>query len=268
MATVTWTGGAGDNNWNTGGNWSGGSAPSATDDVIFNTGASSVTTGPSSALAYATVTVTPGYSGSWGTAANTLLFGNITGSVTIAGSGSSYKFGTGTCPVVNIEVESRTFVAITAGTITTLTTSGSQGIELTAAATTCRNVNAVLTAQSGTAFTTLSNGGVVRCYRNVTTLDNYGGAQVTMYNATTMGTVNNHAGASYNHQSTGTITTANNFPKAMISARGATGTFTLTTLNDWAGSMADLVVAGVTITPGTRNYIGRSLSGPTSFVVS
>ena len=36
MATDTWTGAAGDNNWNTAGNWSDG-VPTSDSDVVINT---------------------------------------------------------------------------------------------------------------------------------------------------------------------------------------------------------------------------------------
>jgi hypothetical protein len=263
MATVTWTGGSGDGNWNTGGNWAGGAAPSGADDVVFNTGASSVTTGPSSALAYATVTVTSGYSGSWGTSAVTPLFGNITGSIRIAGRGAFYKFSTGTCPTVDIEVPSSTQVFIPVGTITTLNTSNSSNVEVAAAVTTWNNVSANCTALSnGTAITTLTTASPIMLYRSYTTANVEQGGAVTSYNAITGGTLNVRGRGAYNHQSTGTITTANLLPRGMLTARGARGAFTITTLNEWANSMADIVVPGVTVTVGTRNFIGRSSDSP------
>lgn len=38
MAIKTWTGAGADNNWTTGGNWSGGTAPTtgAVDDIVFD----------------------------------------------------------------------------------------------------------------------------------------------------------------------------------------------------------------------------------------
>src|SRR5207244_5882213 len=79
-ATRTWTGGGGDNNWGTAGNW-GGTAPVAGDDLVFPSGASQLSNNNNIAAATSFNSITISDSG-YTLAGNsiTLAEGNLTDS--------------------------------------------------------------------------------------------------------------------------------------------------------------------------------------------
>ncbi|HAO47532.1 MAG TPA: T9SS type A sorting domain-containing protein [Ferruginibacter sp.] len=96
-ATKTWAGGTGTGkNWNTGGNWSGGTAPVAGDDIVFNTaGAITFSTMPAASIAYNSLTIDLGSQVSLigGTAITLTLGGNPDVDFLISGGGSSLTLG-------------------------------------------------------------------------------------------------------------------------------------------------------------------------------
>lgn len=96
--TKTWAGGLGTGkNWNTGGNWSGGTAPAAGDDIVFNTpGTITFSTMPAANISYNSLTIDLGsvvtFAG--GSAITLTLGGNPDVDFVITGGGSSFTLGT------------------------------------------------------------------------------------------------------------------------------------------------------------------------------
>ncbi len=97
-ATKTWAGGTGaGKNWNTGANWSGGTAPVAGDDIIFNTaGAITFSTMPAANIAFNSISIDMGSVVTFaGTTAITItLGGNPDVDFLISGGGSSLTLST------------------------------------------------------------------------------------------------------------------------------------------------------------------------------
>lgn len=94
MAVRTWTGAAGDGDWNNNANWDS-AKPAAGDDAIFSSGSSSVTTGlDQSAVDAASIFIGRGYTGNIGSSGNPVNIG-IQTKLEIDGGGNEIHFGTG-----------------------------------------------------------------------------------------------------------------------------------------------------------------------------
>lgn len=254
MATKYWTGGAGDGNWATAGNWDTSGAPSGTDTIIFDRDVGPPTSGlAQGALTPAVFTITPAFKSS----ITGLVLGNTT-TATIAGTGSSYQIQFGA--VTTLAIETPTGVSVTipsGGTITTLNVSGAT-VDCQTVVTTLNNgqTGIVDLSASGTAVTTIDNAGRVTCRRNVTTLRCQGtDSQTVTLGSVTVTTGEMNGWCNWNHRSSGTITTLNARPKGTFSVAGAPGNPTITTLNEWGGSKLILVTPGVAASVGTRNQV-------------
>ncbi|HMU11073.1 MAG TPA: T9SS type A sorting domain-containing protein [Ferruginibacter sp.] len=96
-ATKTWAGGTGPGkNWTTGGNWSGGTAPVAGDDIIFNTaGTITFSTMPAASISYNSLTIDLGsvVTVVGGSAITLTIGGNPDVDFVISGGGSSFTLG-------------------------------------------------------------------------------------------------------------------------------------------------------------------------------
>jgi hypothetical protein len=266
MATVTWTGGANDGNWATGGNWSGAAAPSSTDDVFLLTTSQDITLGLNqSAITLASLTISRGFGGSIGSASAPLQI-NVSGTLTYAGSGSYAKIN-GTIATANIDRTGSGTFYLSGGTWTTTTVSaGRVLVDGAAVLTTFRDISGEIgeIPWNATAITLLENeAGVVVCKRTVTTLTNAAKATTTIEqdgtNAPASTTVNNRGLLRWN--SSGTVTTGNNYPAATWDNSQTEYSYTVTTLNDWAGGSFQDTYAGGAVTVGTRNRIGKAM-GP------
>lgn len=168
MATVTWTGGAADGNWQTGGNWSGGAAPSAADDVIINSTAYDITTGPASAIALASLFIGPRYTGK---ITATIALGTVTVFTYLSG-GLSGKFNL-TAPTAIIDIPRGRWCYLEGGTWGgTHVLSGQGNIQAASAATVTNVVNGLADwtiYSSATKITSFYNAGghVVTDGRNI-----------------------------------------------------------------------------------------------------
>lgn len=272
MAVIVWSGGAGDGNWNTGTNWVGGTKPANNDTAIVGSTNQAIIGGNVTETGL-TVVFTKGFGGTVGADAP-LIFVSGTGTqaaLTYGGSGSYANFGNGgTVTACTLNVSGGQTVVLSSGTWTTVTSSGGNvQIAASTVVTTLQNVGAVVTALAGTAFTTATNAGTLYTTRSCTTLNCKRGTAIQYNNGvttyTSCTTVNIENGATYNKQSGGTDTTVNNFPGGTFTIAGNAGnsaaTVTITTYNQWSGSKSVESMGGVTVTVGTRNYVGEQ-SGP------
>lgn len=267
MSDIVWNGGSGDGNWNTGGNWVGGSRPANSDTAIIGSTNQAII-GATVAETGLTVKVTPGFGGTIGADAP-LIFTNGPALIQYAGTGRYANFGCGgTVTSAKFEHSGGQEVVLSSGTWTLVSnSSGTLTIAAATIVTTFNNVAGSVTAgYNGTAFTTCSNGGMMTASRNATTLNCLRGSYihldngVTTYTANT--TVNIQNGATYNKRSGGTDTTVNVFPGSTFTivgtSGGAAGSVTLTTANIWTGSTFTENVPGITLTVTTKNYIGST----------
>lgn len=266
MATKVWNDGAGDGIFLTAGNWVGGVAPVATDDIVIGTSNRDIA-GVATGFAIASLTITPGFGGTIGSGGTPLTFTNITGSVKYAGSGPGMYLGcTGTCAAAEFS-HTVGMVYITAGTWTLLTnTYGNFDIGASAVVTTLYNIGGNGTVNyNATAITTCRNSGSLSLKRVVTTMYADRGNTIQQDSGTTatnVGTVLYIGnGATYNKQSSGAETTINIFPGGRFTTDkntgGSTGSVALGTINKWAGSYSKTTaVPGVTFTYTAFNYVG------------
>ena len=259
MALKTWTDGAADGNWATAGNWSP-SAPGAADDVLIDRSSRNIIAGLATGISITSLTVTPGFGGSIGTAGSALTFTAITGLATLSGSGAFIKLGaSGT--IASTLISSSGTVYLTAGTFTNVYAKTPWEGEAAAILTNVYNVGGIGTiGYNATACTVLYNSaGTVNCGRSITTMTNNGTTRLQLAAAVT--TANNNAGAVYMN-STGTITTYNGYDKSVFSAAGATqptaAGSTITTANLFGTAKYALYSNGITQTIGTLNAFGRN----------
>ena len=264
MADKYWTDGGADGVWATGANWNGGTAPGNSDVAIIGTSNRAIV-GATVATTGLTVRVTEGFGGTIGADAP-LIFSDTTTVLIYGGKGAYANFGGTTYTSATLNVSGGQQVVLSSGTFTTLTVSGGNvTIAAAVVVTTLNNVGGTVTAgYNATAFTTANNAGTLHTSRVCTTLNAKRGTAVQFNNGvttfTSCGTVNIENGATYNKQSGGTDTAVNAFPGSTFTIVGNAGnsaaTVTVTTLNQWAGSKIVEAVNGITLTVGTRNYIG------------
>jgi hypothetical protein len=255
MASITWTGAAGDGNWNTGGNWLGSAAPAGADDVIFDRGSYNVTTGPSSAI-NVTLKVTAGYTGSW---IATITLGTIS-AFNFAGSGATYNLSATVTKCMAYIIRGTTLQAV-GGTWTNTYVSGQRGgyFYKTAATLTnlySRNVNVEFTSGgSASTIVQMSNGSFTTAL-NPGTFTSKGKNQVVVTGSAAPTSVMLAAGDVYNHLSSGTIGTLDLVPESSFPCVGAFNNFTISQLNTWPDSYINRYPPGVTITISAETAYG------------
>lgn len=261
-ATQVWTGGAGDKNFATAGNWVSGVAPVGGDSVVFNNGNAPVD-GLATGISVVKATVTANYGGTLGTAASPLTFTAITGSLDYAGTGANAYLGcSGTVANASFTHSGGCNVYLSTGTYTVLTNS-TGGLQVAAAVIVAAFNNAgsnnVFIAYNATAITAAIVSGRVTCQRVITTGDvEQSGVLISIDNGTTNyisnGTIIVHGGALYNKQSGVVDTMIDARPGSSVSFAGCSGGATPGTaltppITKWAGSSVNTFTPGVTITP-------------------
>lgn len=267
MATWYWTGAANDGNHNNGANWQGGTAPSGTgtEDIVFNSGNSSMTTNIDAAsvtYAIGTLTITPGFGGNIGStsAAYTTASGKNIGKVICAGRGQYYKIGCGGTVSSSIANQSR--INLSAGTTFVISSGtwqyvfqegGTLQIEAAAVATSQIMLSSAraLIQTNATAITLLEvdSASDVTSYRNVTT--GYVNSSSTLRAAGAAAVATSHiTGATFNIANTSatTHTTCNLRGGGRISLANCAADPTLTNLYQWTGTSVDSAGSGVTFT--------------------
>jgi hypothetical protein len=235
MNIITWDGSAGDNNWGTGGNWSTGAVPTASDDVVIPalTGVSAITVDNSSTYAVRSLNANLPITIA---ASSTLIVNNpstfnaglnITGTltanaaVTIAGastsssgtfSGSGPVTNTGTITILAAGMNLGGVTFTNAGTILIAMSSGGGAVNGTG--TLVNTGTLTLTTNVSVAiFVPFSNqGGTVQANTGVLTLARGGTNLGGTYNATSPGTIDLTGGSvpvtftgTYTGSGTGTV---------------------------------------------------------------
>ncbi len=237
MATVTWLGTT-DGDWNTGTNWSTGSAPDDGDTVIFNASSRDVTISSSvDSLTYAALKVLDGFTGSLGTqgsplvvnatnlflatdGAQTHLDGDYsTGHVSDTPGGVGISFGSNsTFGTLRVTGGDGT-VQVSSSTLTTVQVVGAFDIRLE------------VLAAAASFGTLIQDSGTVQTAESITTADVSGGVLELTTNAGVT-TLNLTGSGSCRHNSTGTITTANVFDRSTVLDLSANSTGTGATVTD------------------------------------
>jgi hypothetical protein len=269
MATKTFTGTT-SGDMTVAGNYAGGVAPLAGDDIVFNTGSRTVTVGPGVTLV--SITCTSGWSGSFGSPGSPVSFKDVT-LFTWAGSGDGCYISIDSGSTITKFVAQRG-----TGSVAGLGTLTAAYIENADFSFTCTGLSAyygmtpssrITIGTSGTSIGTesFSYGTVSITDRTVTTA-RVVGKNARMYTyGTTAQTTTLHVqeGGTFNSQSSGTITTAN------ISGRDSLITpvnspytsATITTLNQFSGGKYVQYANGTQFSIGTLNSYGsQSASFP------
>lgn len=276
MATKTWNGSAGDNNFGTAGNWIGGVAPVNGDSVIFNeAGTSNCTAGMATGLTLQNFIVFPGYTGTIGAAGSPIVFTGTAGYfVHFMGGGGGALYVQSTCPEIICDSDSTAATCLQVGggatTVTTLT--ANKGRISVAASTTVTTANigyrtsptsdvTLAMATTVTATTCNVSGGVITAQSLPTTLRMSGGIWTqTNPQSGTLTTLELKGSSRYNWSQSGeTITTLNLFDDAIFDATGLSGAGTITTATVYSATSQLLVACGrrITFTNGIKcNYTG------------
>ena len=260
MASPIWTGAA-SGNWNTAGNWDTGSAPVGGDSVTFKSGSVDVTTGPSSAINLASLTVTNGYGGNW---TDLVTLGTIT-ALSMNGAGSRYRLSA-TVTTGVLDINPQTVISHEGGTWTTVTCSGTGNVERsgTGVWTTSYVTSSALKVTATSAnqtWTTVNNTGTIITAGSIGTYNSTGNDRLTTTGAAAISTAATiTSGAIFNHISSGTITLLNAQAGSSFPCLGCADNFTITTANIYAGSDVNERPAGITVTFGTKNYIGKNMA--------
>lgn len=254
-STLRWTGGAGDNNWQTVGNWvdystgsAAGAAPATGDTVYVIDGSQSITAGLSnSSVNLVGLYFGERYTGNVGTTGAPLVISVASGTPIFqykaSGAYANVQPGSSNITTAKVISTGPGELRLVGGTTTTLQVGSSAKVYVQSGAivTTIYEAGGSLIVDSNaTAITALiQEGGRSIFDRAVTTATLAGaGTLGTWINSNTIGTLHVHPGARCNYRSRGTITTANVYPGARADAQGNSAAFTVTTLNRWQGAYA------------------------------
>lgn len=247
-----------DSTYTTTGNWVGGSAPSADDNVFFQHGGT-LDGSDQSGTELDNITILPTCTGTIGTADTYLqLDQGTTNTLHFAGSGVAYiDLGTAGCSLVRVDRTSNAsngkaglYLRNVTNAITLLDVRGGV-VKLdggTASDVTTANVasGATLIIDDGATVGTVNNsGGTVIIEGAVTTLYNVSGS--TTYNGSDAATLVSIAGGSVTSNTTGTITTAT-VEGGTLDLTGSRSSRTITTLNLNGGSVRGLDTGHITVT--------------------
>jgi hypothetical protein len=262
MATVYWTGGAGDGNIGTDANWSSGADPGVGDTVIFDRTSQTLT--GTLANSPAIVLFTENFSGS-----GDITLPAVTTKLVYAGSGASMKVtATGTIALAELQHSAQqVFIAAGSSTWTRITNTAGQVTVLGAApVTTFENLAGTATLYYNSTGLTTGNflGGRTELFRACATGVVQNG-RLTQHNdgstTTNMSAICTvYAGGVYNTRSTGTDAAVTTMPGGAFTPEGAAGDFTITTPTEYAGSSFPMVAPGVTVA-GIKVYRGAVSGG-------
>lgn len=265
MATRTWSATSTATDYSTAGNWSGGSAPTGDDIVVFDdTSQNNVDAGlAQTGVDLQRFIVTSGYGGTLGgsgsalaiAVSNTLTSSGRNVFLRYAGLGTSY-IGGGTIDNAYIDSAPAGFYCVSGTWANLEITRGRVVIQASAVVTALVVLGGeVIIADNGTAITSIEQtGGVIVCNdRDVTTWNVSGGRSVT--NGDTAITTLNNRGGLFNYKSSGTLATLNNY-KGVWTPQGSVQNITVTNANVYAGSRFVDKASGVSVTIGTETQLG------------
>lgn len=263
--SLNWTGGAADGNFQTASNWidlatgvAAVASPASTDTCTINQTSTAITAGLSNAAVdLATLAIGPGFTGSIGAIGTSLTIA-VTTQFTYAGRCSICNITAGTSGIALASVGGSGTVSLTGGTTTLLVVGPSGTVYVAAAATvTGLDNSGGVTADAGTAFTTVKQGaGALVSARNLGTATITGGVvQATGLATLTSGTIGG-ANARLNWNSTGTITFAEVMAAGRADAQGALAGFTITncTVHPGANYAFDYETVNITRTNTFKDY--------------
>tara|TARA_R100001440_G_scaffold22980_4_gene37451 strand:+ start:13411 stop:14244 length:834 start_codon:yes stop_codon:yes gene_type:complete len=257
MATYLWTGST-DGDWKTGSNWSGGVVPDASDTVIFNTGAQTIT--GTSITGVAEIKILEGFTGTLGSTSTPLAasatdlyisteFGtvNLNGTYTTAhitqtkAASSAVLFGSSSSVTTLRVTGGAGRISVHSGTITNVEVSGSPAVEV------------LIVAAAGNFNSLTMDSGIVRSQESLTGTANITGGEYRLESGAGAATVNIYGKGVVSHQSSGTITTASVFdrPSLLDFSKNTTTGATVTTTNLFDGTINERNgSANVTFTNG------------------
>jgi hypothetical protein len=272
MATATWTDGASNGDMNDADNWSGGGGasgvPTSGDTIIFDDSSRDIDTNVNafSALTSTTVYVTPGFTGTIGSASGGMQLSSNT-TIYYGGGGEYAKFNPNTCTLAQIEHGGQGTFYIVGGTWAIVEASGGGRIEEDSAAsvTTYKNAGSHITRHykgTATSSTTIRNmAGTFVNDNNFDTAWNAGLLTVRESAATNTDTSSarmvTFAGGLTRWHSSGTISYAETFPGATITADGSPSSFTVSNHDKWHGSTIKLSGKGIGVTESADNWVGE-----------
>ena len=256
MATCIWTNGAGDNNYSTSGNWSTGTVPTTSDDVVFS---GDYNADVSLGLNQSGVTINDftvdGYTGKLGSK-TTYLQIDPAGEVNFKGSGLSYiDLGNANVNVTVDQTASSSAgaaglylldsnlntLAVNAGVVGLAYLAG----ETSTVGTIKLTAGTVLLGSGVTASTLTMYQGTVNTATSITTLNIYNGVFNTSGSAAI--TTLNGDGGIVNHNASGTITTCN-LRGVLLQLTNSLVARTITTLNPSTGGTITYDPTYITIT--------------------
>lgn len=260
MPTRVWSGASLDGNMATAGNYVGGAAPSAADTVIFDRGSNPVTAWAGVALA--SVVVTPGYSGYFGTSGSPVTIADTVTSMKIGGKQTGVYLSVNTLKeITTLSVESGSVSISGAGTIVTANVCTGATLNATITAVTTLNVvtpdSSCIAASSATAITTANViGRLESTDRSITTINVGGSGRVITKGTAAFTTATIGNGGTLNKQSSSTDGSA-------IVQFGGTFTNEGNTYMYSTGGGAAATVGTVTLWTGSKfipNGVGNSLT--------
>jgi len=258
MATVKWTGGGNDGNWNTTSNWSTGSVPANGDDVIIAEGDEAITAGlDQSSVTLDSLTITANIN--IGSAASALQI-DVTNDCVVAGRGEFYKLD-GAIGTVITQLPASSTLYLAGGTTTTLEHVSGRGVIESGAVVTNAYVNGgfVQAFDNGTGFTLLEvNNATVLEERGGTTARVAGNARLAPMLDGAWTTISAFAGSVLDVQTTGTLATVNINSGARLIISNAREDPTITMLNVRGSGTWQSSSSGVSLTPGTTNEFGNA----------
>jgi hypothetical protein len=258
MATVTWTGGGNDGDWDNEVNWSTGTVPVDSDDVILDAGSRDIVDGLNqSAVTLTSLTIRPGYTGSIGANGTSLQISATT--LSYSGGGEFININ-GTFTTAEFSPPGAGEWSLTGGTTTTLRVLGGQGY--VAAATVVTNLDAAhalalnMEANATDMTTCTVRSGQVTTKRDIDDGDVRGGTLTLIEDANVDGTLEVASGGRVIKQSGGAIATIRLDPGARYSMAGATKPTAITTAHVYAGAQFQKSYGVIKTSVTTENNYG------------
>lgn len=282
MATKYWTGGAGDNNFATAGNWSTGTAPTAGDVCVLasdpSSGVDNISSGDNSSLGLITLIVGPNWSGNIGTTTVGLTLdltaleysgqgsvAHISGHTTTTAKVTISDTGTGDMPLRIGGSNTITELTMTDAK-GTVQVDGSGGRTITTVSLIGARRTAVLdlTHQASSAIsgtTAKVNGGVLKIDNNFTNVEVSGTGNLDVTGTPAIGTLDIYSGVAEwkTTGSTSTIAALNVYSglfeadqcTATVSTISATQLYETGTINEQNGIEGIVWSGGITVNGGT-----------------
>ena len=257
MATRTWVG-ATSTTWTTTANWSEGSIPADTDDIVFGEQAVSAPDPiDQSSIDPASLTILEGYNFTFGTSGSAIILGTVTRLDVASGGSLVHLDATVTAAKLAIGAAQQ---VLCGGSWATVISSGSGKLDAdTAVVDKLYYQGNRVVYGAGTKPTLISGmGGTLESSRNLGRVLSSNANSVRTTGTATVDEIQ-FAGV-FNHRSSGTVTLAVAFPGGVYDPSGGKS-HAVTTLYEAAGAKVLDQLAGVAVTITNREKLGYDLSG-------